>query len=98
MDVFYRLRDQIFVWDGRKAIENRKKHGISFETACEAFFDDYAAFVDATGGDERRMAVIGLAANGALLFVVHIEREDDQLRVISAREATRRERTTYENG
>jgi uncharacterized DUF497 family protein len=40
VDVFFLHRGQLFVWDERKAIENRGKHGVEFEAACEAFFDD----------------------------------------------------------
>lgn len=98
MDVVYLIRDQIFVWDGRKASENRKKHGIEFEAACQAFFDDYSVYMDATAEGERRSAVIGLSEKGSLLYVVHIERQRDQIRLISAREATTRERRLYEDG
>ena len=36
----FSIRDQIFVWGGQKAMENRTKHGVTFETTCTAFFDD----------------------------------------------------------
>jgi uncharacterized DUF497 family protein len=98
VDVLFLYRDQIFVWDGQKAVENRAKHGVEFETACEAFFDDLSAFLDATVSEERRSAVIGLSQTAGLLYVVHVAREDEQIRIISAREATRQERRTYENG
>jgi hypothetical protein len=42
-------------------------------------------------------AVIGLDRRWSLLYVVHIEREDDMIRIISARKATRKEREYYEN-
>lgn len=67
MDVFYLYRGQTFVWDGRKAIENRSKHGVSFETACEPFFDQWSAFVHASVDDEVRLAVIGLSEKRRLL-------------------------------
>jgi len=98
VDVLYLYRAQTFVWDGRKAIENRAKHGVSFEMACEAFFDQWSAFVDAGIDQESRLAVIGLSERRKLLFVVHIVREESAIRIISAREATARERRTYEDG
>jgi len=97
-DVFFLYRGQTFVWDGQKAIENRAKHAVGFETACEAFFDDLSVYVDATVVEERRTAVIGLSKAIGLLYVVHVEREADEVRIISARVATKRERKTYEDG
>ena len=98
VDVFYLYRGQTFVWDGLKAIENRSKHGLSFETACECFFDEWSAFVDASVDDEHRLAVIGLSEQRRLLYVVHVLREGHLIRIISAREATAQERRTYEDG
>ena len=98
MDVLFLYRGQTFVWDGRKAIENRAKHGVPFETACEAFFDDLSVYVDATASEERRTAVIGSTNARSLLYVVHIEREEDEVRIISARVATKQERRSYEDG
>jgi len=89
---------QTFVWDGRKAIENRAKHGVSFETACEPFFDQWSAFVDASADEESRLAVIGLSERRKLLYVVHVLRETNAIRIISAREATTPERRIYEDG
>jgi hypothetical protein len=98
VDVVYLYRDQTFVWDGRKAVENRAKHGIGFEAACEVFFDDYSAYVDATKDEERRAAVIGMDEADELLLVVHVEREKSWIRIISARRATKQERKIYEDG
>ena len=98
MDVFFLYRDQRFLWDGQKAVANRTKHGVGFEAACEAFFDDLAVYVEATADDESRSAVIGLSRVRRLLYVVHVEREADQIRIISAREATKKERKIYEDG
>jgi uncharacterized DUF497 family protein len=97
VDVLFLYRGQTFVWDGQKAIENRAKHGVGFETACEAFFDDLSIYIDATAAEEKRAAVIGLSHAVGLLYVVHIEQEEDELRIISARLATKRETRTYED-
>ena len=52
--------------------------------------------VEASRNDEARDAVIGLDKRWSLLFVVYIERENDSIRIISARKAIRKEREAYE--
>jgi uncharacterized DUF497 family protein len=98
LDVYFRIEDQIFVWNGEKAKDNRRKHGVSFDRACEAFFDPGAIYLDAGTPEEARTAVIGYNAEDAILFVVHIERHDGIIRIISARPAELRERSFYEDG
>lgn len=97
MDVYYLYRGETFVWDGLKAVENRAKHGIGFEPACEVFFDRLSQYSDATAGEESRMAVLGMNEARRLLFVVHVQRDADTIRIISARPATSHERRHYEN-
>lgn len=97
MDVHYIYRGQQFVWDGAKAIENRAKHGITFEVACEVFFDPEQESEEATDDDEFRLAVIGMTTQSKLLYVVHVEREGQKIRIISAREVSTRERNLYED-
>lgn len=98
MDVYFVLNDITFVWDDQKARKNPSKHnGVTFQQAAEAFFDPFLVVVDASRNDEARDAVIGLDRRWNLLYVVHIEREDDMIQIISAREATRKEREYYEN-
>lgn len=63
----------------------------------EAFFDPFVVVTDASIDDETRDAVIGMDTHWNLLFVVHILFEDDTIRLISARRATRNERRTYED-
>ena len=86
-----------FAWDSEKAATNRAKHGVSFEIACEAFFDPFVRVVEANGTDEVREVLIGMTMAGRLLFVVHAERGEDVFRVISARHATAAERRLYED-
>jgi len=82
----------------RKKVEITLKHnGITFQQAAEAFFDPFIKIVDASRNDEARDAIIGLDTRWNLLFVVHIEFEDDVIRIISARKATRKEREYYED-
>lgn len=97
MDIAFLYQGQRFLWDVDKASINLAKHGISFEEACQVFFDPLLHVEDATIDDEQRNAVIGLTENWALLFVVHMLRGDDAIRIISARTATAQERRTYED-
>lgn len=63
----------------------------------QVFFDPFVRIEDASVDDELRDAAIGLTENWNLLFVVHISREDDKIRIISARPATAQERRSYED-
>ena len=65
--------------------------------AAEAFFDPFFKMVDASRHDEARDAIIGSDHSARLLFVVHLLLEDDRIRLISARQATREERRYYED-
>jgi uncharacterized DUF497 family protein len=86
-----------FSWNVEKAEKNQKKHGVSFEEASTAFGDPLSLTVadPAHSDDETRFVLIGLTFAGRLVVVVHSEREDG-IRIISAREATRKERRYYE--
>ena len=80
-----------FSWDNNKARANVRKHGISFETAKEAFKDPYAVKrFDRQIGDEERWHTFGMVAGQLLLLVVHTsedEDDDEYIRIISARKA-----------
>ncbi|NJL10067.1 MAG: BrnT family toxin [Calothrix sp. SM1_7_51] len=98
MDVYFVLHSVTFVWNDAKARSNASKHdGVTFQQAVEAFFDPFLVVVDASRNDEARDAVIGMDTRWNLLYVVHIEREKDMIRIISARKATRQESEEYEN-
>jgi uncharacterized protein len=86
-----------FEWDPTKASHNLEKHGVSFEEAQTAFDDSlFLAFEDPKHSEEeRRYLLMGQSSRGRLLVVAYTERRD-KIRVISAREATRRERKAYE--
>jgi uncharacterized protein len=84
VDVLFLYRGQLFVRYGCKAVQNRAKHGVEFDAACEAFFDDLSEYVDATDGEELRTAVIGMSRTRDLLYVVHVQREEELVRIISA--------------
>ena len=86
-----------FEWDARKAEANLKNHGVSFEEALTVFADPLGKIFDdpdhSTG--ERRELIIGHSAELRLVVVSFTER-NTRTRIISAREATARERRDYE--
>jgi uncharacterized protein len=88
-----------FEWDERKAVSNFSKHGVSFEEAKTVFEDPlYVDFYDPDHSeDEERYFIIGESTQRRLLIVSYTERENST-RLISAREVTRTERQTYEEG
>ena len=92
----YSLNGLSFEWDADKAARNRLRHGVPFELACEVFFDPFARWLDATHSDEVREAAIGRTESQALLYVVHLIRHEEIIRIISARHATAEERRVYE--
>ena len=83
-----------FVWDEEKNQENQRKHGVSFEEAAtiftgfplEVFYDpDHSA-------NEDRYIAVGFSEKSRALLVVHCENETgDEVRIISARKANKRE-------
>ena len=86
-----------FEWHGTKAAANLRKHGVSFDEAATVFADTLShAFPDQDhSDDETRFLIIGMSEAGRVLVVSHTDREA-QTRIISAREATRKERSFYE--
>ncbi len=89
-----------FDWDDRKAASNFRKHGIDFDTASLAFDDPLHLLIpDRVVDGEQRWQLIGMAADVALLVIVHTCRDeggDELVRIISARKAERHERRLYE--
>jgi hypothetical protein len=96
-DVHFLFGGLRFVWDSEKASTNIQKHGVSFESACEIFFDPFIRIDDSSAGEEERTAATGLTENWTLLFVVHVLREGETIRIVSARQATAQERRAYED-
>jgi uncharacterized protein len=90
-----------FTWDLSKARTNERKHGVSFVEAQTAFLDERARLLDDPehSAEEHRFILLGLSARLRVLVVVHAYHEAAGLiRIISARKATPRERTQYEQG
>lgn len=87
----------LFEWDERKARQNLKKHGVSFEEACTIFRDTLSVTIDDPlhSMREQRFVTLGHSTKQRLLVVVHADRSG-RVRIISARAATHHERKTYE--
>ncbi|MBU0655690.1 MAG: BrnT family toxin [Gammaproteobacteria bacterium] len=87
-----------FEWDEKKAEINQHKHGVSFDEAVTAFDDPLEMTVsdpDHSEGEYRFLS-LGMSSNGRLLVVSFTERYDGHIRIISAREATKKEHKQYE--
>ena len=92
------MKDIRFSWDERKAAQNAKKHGFSFEEAMTVFFDENATeFFDPDhSADEDRFLMLGISARLRLLVVHYVVRKNGtQIRIISARKATKNESKRY---
>ena len=90
-----------FSWDNRKDKSNQKKHGISFEEAQTIFFDEKAVeFYDPDHSEsEDRFIMLGLSYRLRVLVVCHCLRESkSEIRIISARKATKKEQKAYLGG
>ena len=88
-----------FEWNARKAASNLRKHGVSFDEASSVFFDPLSATGDDPdhSRDESRFVTFGMSSAGNLLVVAHAL-NDEVIRIITARHATRAERQLYEEG
>ncbi|MDJ0510542.1 MAG: BrnT family toxin [Crocosphaera sp.] len=96
MDILHVCNGITFEWDEKKAVLNLNKHNISFEKACEIFFDPFllSLATEYIQGEERER-VIGLTLDWKLLLVVYLLKQDT-IRIISARPTTSTERKQYE--
>jgi hypothetical protein len=88
-----------FEWDPSKAARNDARHGVTFNEAATVFGDPLSLVYDDPDHsyDEQRSLLVGQSDQGRILIVAYTER-GDAIRIISARETTRGERETYENG
>jgi len=86
-----------FRYDPAKAAANFRKHGISFADAEGVFQDPLAVTMeDPDAEGERRFIAVGSGNATELLVVVYTMR-GEEVRLISARRATRKEQKTYES-
>ncbi|MDO4398849.1 MAG: BrnT family toxin [Candidatus Saccharibacteria bacterium] len=89
-----------FEWDETKNRQNIKKHGISFHEATSVFYDGNAILFDDPDHSikEDRFLIIGISEKLHICIVSHCYREDNNvIRIISARKATKREVDAYDN-
>jgi len=85
-----------YQWDPIKAASNLEKHGLDFADAVGVFEDDWALTIkEQCIAGEQRFVTIGMDFLGRVLVVVYTHRNDD-IRLVSARTATKRERGAYE--
>ncbi|MGH9892916.1 MAG: BrnT family toxin [bacterium] len=91
------MADLVFEWDSEKAASNLAKHCVSFEEALTVFADPLAAIHDDPdhSEDEERELIVG-HSTAARLLIVSFTELPNSVRIISAREVTRRERRDYE--
>ncbi len=93
--------DFAFVWDPWKGRANRRKHGVSFEEASTVFLDPNARefYDEEHSATEERFLILGHSWRDRLLMVSCTYRERASvIRIISARKATRKERSYYPGG
>ena len=88
-----------FDWDPKKAAENRRKHGVTFEEAATCFADPNGCyFRNESPSYEDRLILIAFSEKQRILFVVHAEVGRDSIRIVSARKASSAQRKLYELG
>ena len=88
----------IFTWDDRKAADNLRKHGVSFEEAATVFMDENARLLHDPdhSSDEDRFILLGLSSIIRLLVVCHAYRSNNhKIRIISSRKANKQETKQY---
>lgn len=85
-----------FEWDEFKCDINIKKHGIDFADVTELFYNDETIIIqDPQHYDEQRYIALGMDIRSRIVVVVHVYRDIDLIRIISARKADPRERRQY---
>jgi uncharacterized protein len=89
-----------YVWNDAKNEKNFAKHGVWFEEASTVFADLNALeiFDEDHSQDEERFVLLGMSTLPRLLIVVYCERDENNVRIISARKATKKEEKDYEKG
>ena len=90
-----------FEWDPNKNEINKKKHGLSFEEAREVFYDEFAILFDDPDHSigEERFLIIGSIKSEQICIVSHCYRDNEnRIRIISARRATKAEQRVYHEG
>lgn len=86
------------VWDVVKAELNIEKHEVTFDEAATVLLSETTVSFEDGHHDEERFLAIGYSSQARILTVVYCYRFEDEIRIISARRATRKERELYEKG
>jgi uncharacterized DUF497 family protein len=84
------------VWDTKKATLNIRNHGIEFSHAATVFDDPMAVTIEDERHGEQRFVTVGADILGRILVVVYAYSDEEEIRLISARKATPKERRFYE--
>jgi uncharacterized DUF497 family protein len=84
------------VWDTKKAVANIRNHGIEFSHAATVLDDPMARTIEDTRHGEQRFVTIGADILSRVLVVVYAYSGEEDIRLISARKATPKERRVYE--
>ncbi|WP_122873032.1 BrnT family toxin [Campylobacter showae] len=86
-----------YEWNLIKERLNVAKHGVDFEEAKSVFADEFALvlFDEDHSNDEERFLILGMSQKERILLVVHCYRENDTIRIISSRKATKSEAKQY---
>ncbi len=87
-----------YEWDTKKAIENIRNHGVDFADAVIALEDENAITIEDRDHNEQRFKTLGMGSLINILFVVHLERGNNNIRIISARKAEPKEIKQYFKG
>jgi len=85
-------------WSPRKAAENLHKHGVDFADAVIALEDENALTIEDNDHEEQRFKTLGIGPGLNVLYVIHAYRDNNCIRIISARKADRRETEQYYRG
>ena len=92
------MKKLIFTWDDTKNTSNKRKHGVTFEEAQSVFFDENAIEFDDPDHsiNEERFILLGLSQSFKVLVICHCYHSNEsEIRIISARKATKKEQTVY---
>ncbi len=91
--------EQSYEWNVIKEKLNIAKHGVDFTEAKSVFADEYGLVIfdeDHSTLEEERFLLLGMSEKSRVLLVVHCFRENNTIRIISSRKATKKEKKQYE--
>ena len=90
------MEELYFEWDERKRQTNLKKHGVDFADVTGIFYDEETIIIEAPEHhNEQRYIALGLDVKNRVVVVVHVYRDVDVIRIISARKADPKERAAF---